>query len=93
MSASTTPTSVTLGKSSPLAIIWVPISRSTSPRSTAPRIRWCDHLVLVVSRSIRAIRASRIALRQHLLQLLGADAAHLLHRVGAPRQVNGSGSS
>ena len=57
MSASTTPTSVTLGKSSPLAIIWVPSSRSTSRRSTAPRIRWWAQRVLVVSRSMRASRA------------------------------------
>ena len=52
------PTSVTFGKSSPFAIICVPSSRSTSPASTAARMRWCDHLVLVVSRSIRASRAS-----------------------------------
>src|SRR5207245_483312 len=58
VSASTTPTTVTFGKSSPFAIIWVPSRMSTSPRATRSRMRWCAHLVLVVSRSIRATRAA-----------------------------------
>ena len=58
MSAATTPTSVTLGKSSPLAIIWVPTSTLVSPRRKASSIFWCASLPWVVSMSMRPTRAS-----------------------------------
>ena len=54
MSAATTPTSVTLGKSSPFAIICVPTSTRVSPRRNAPSIRSCAPLAPVVSTSMRA---------------------------------------
>ena len=57
MSASITPTSVTLGKSSPLAIICVPSRMSTSPRPTRSSISVCAHFPVVVSTSMRDTRA------------------------------------
>ena len=81
-SAFTTPTSVTRGKSSPLAIICVPRRMSTSPRSTRARMRWWAHLPDVVSTSMRAMRASG--------NVSAVDALHLLRPQPAEGQVLGA---
>ena len=63
VSASTTPTKVTLGKSSPLAIIWVPSKIRTSPcLNAASTFSWlpCPR---IVSESIRRIDSSGNAIR------------------------------
>jgi len=57
VSAETTPTRVTSGKSWPLAIICVPTRMSISPRSSAARMRPWLPRADVVSLSMRAILA------------------------------------
>ncbi len=55
-SADTTPTSVTRGKSCPLAIICVPTSRSSSPRPNRASTSWIAPRFCIVSRSTRPAR-------------------------------------
>ena len=57
VSAFSTPTSVTFGKSSPLAIICVPRSTSALPARNAERMSSCENLRDVESASIRRIFA------------------------------------
>ena len=58
VSASITPTSVTFGKSSPLAIICVPSSRSVSPAAKADRAASCAPGRRMESLSMRVTRRS-----------------------------------
>ena len=62
-SASTTPTSVTRGKSWPLAIICVPTRMSVSPASKAASTRATAPRRTARSRSSRSTRASGSAAR------------------------------
>lgn len=57
-SALTTPTSVTSGKSRPLAIIWVPSSTAQSAASNCSRSFLCASLPRVESASIRIMATS-----------------------------------
>ena len=58
MSAATAPTSVTLGKSSPLAIICVPIMTLAAPLRKRSSSFSCASFSRVVSLSTRTVRAS-----------------------------------
>ena len=93
MSALTTPTSVTLGKSSPLAIICVPSRICTSPAlKAASTCSWLPG-VRIVSESIR--RADVVGERplDLALQPLGADAAVVQVRRRHAGQAGGHGRS
>ncbi len=85
-SAETTPTSVTRGKSWPLAIICVPTSTSISPRAEPREQRRRPRRACrIVSRSSRATRAAGTRGAHLLLDPLGAEAGLLEVRRGALR--------
>ena len=72
-SASTTPTSVTPGKSWPLVTICVPTRTSISrARNGVEDVRMSPSPA-AVSRSSRAMRAPGSDMREELLELLGAE--------------------
>ncbi len=81
-SAEITPTSVTRGKSCPLAIICVPTSTSSSRRANFASSALMAPRRLIVSRSTRATRAPGKALPDFRLDALGAE-ANLLDELAA----------